>query len=262
MKKVLLGLLVVLPLIAAAVWVVGFSSWMTLQKVTVTISQTDAAAGPLSQEQVEATAQLPIGTPLIRVDTGAIEDRIETLPQVQSATVTRAWPTALEISVVRRTPVAAVAVSAGGFDIVDATDVVIVHSDDSMAGVPLIVATGAGAPAAVTVAAGLPDWLREKTESIEATTRNNVRLHLRNGAIVMWGSAEQDDFKAKVLNTLLEVKALFYDVSAPEVPSTSDTVPAVPPVFPTPTPVASASASSSVLTPESTSPESAAPSSP
>lgn len=245
MKKVLIGIAVVLPVLAATVWVVGFSSWLSLQKVTVTISQVDSAAGPLAQEEIEAVAQLPTGTPLIRVDTGAIAQRIETLPQVQSASVARAWPNALKIDVVRRTPVAAISVASGGYDIVDATNAVIVHTTAPSEGTPLVSATGAGAQAAVAVAAELPDWLREKTESIEATTRNNVMLHLRSGAVIMWGSAEQGEFKAKVLNTLLEVKAQYYDVSAPEVPSTSGTVPVVPPTFPSgsPTPIASASAS-------------------
>jgi hypothetical protein len=39
----------------------------------------------------------------------------------------------------------------------------------------------------------------------------------------MWGSAEDGAFKAEVLQTLFQVDARWYDVSAPAVPATSDT---------------------------------------
>ena len=38
----------------------------------------------------------------------------------------------------------------------------------------------------------------------------------------MWGAAGDTAFKAEVLQTLLQVKAQRYDVSAPGVPATSD----------------------------------------
>ena len=76
--------------------------------------------------------------------------------------------------------------------------------------------------AAVTVAREVPAWLSERVDEIEASTRNNVTLRLRNGSTVMWGSAGDTAFKAEVLQTLLQVKAQRYDVSAPGVPATSD----------------------------------------
>lgn len=244
MKRLLLVLAVVLPLVAAAVWVLGFSSWLSLQSANISITTVSPAAGALDVTQVQAVAELPTGTPLLRVDTGAIAERIESLPQVASATVTRAWPTSLQIDVVRREAVAALATPAGGFDIVDIDDVVIVHVDAAPSQVPLVAASGTGTEAAIAVAAQLPPWLREQTQTITATTRNNVSLSLRGGAVVAWGSAEQPELKAKVLQTLLEVPARYYDVSAPEVPSTSDVVPSIPASFsPTPAPSPAPSAS-------------------
>lgn len=89
---------------------------------------------------------------------------------------------------------------------------------------PVVRATGDGRIAAVTVASELPEAIRGKVVTVEASTRNNVTLILKDGAEVLWGSAEGGPFKAEVLLVLLkEVDARFYDVSAPGVPATSDT---------------------------------------
>jgi cell division protein FtsQ len=75
----------------------------------------------------------------------------------------------------------------------------------------------------VAVARELPEEIRRRVVGIEASTRNDVTLLLKNGSEVMWGSAEEADFKAEVLLVLLKVDARYYDVSSPGVPATSDT---------------------------------------
>lgn len=235
MKRVLVALACVIPLVAALVWVGWFSSWLALETVEVTVSSAPEAAGPLTSEDVSGVVGVPLGTPMLRVSPGEVEERIAGLPQVESVTVTRSWPSTLVIDVTRRTPAAALAVSSGGFDVVDAGGTVIRHVDVVVTGVPLVEAADTGRDAAIAVAQQMPAWLREKVELVEATTRNDVTLILRDGSIVTWGSAEEGEFKAKVLKTLLEVKALRYDVSSPGVPSTSDNL-SRPTAFPTETP--------------------------
>lgn len=222
MKRALIALVIVLPIVAAVAWIGWFSPWFALDTIDVRISSTAEAAGPLTPDEVLVTVGVPDGTPLLRISPSEVQQRVGALPQVESVTVTRSWPTTLLVEVTRRTPVAAVAVPSGGYDVVDATGVVIRQSSTLVTGVPLVKATGRGLDAAVAVASEMPDWLREKVESVEATTRNDVTLNLRNGSIVTWGNAEEGEFKARVLKVLLEVKALRYDVSAPSVPSTSD----------------------------------------
>jgi cell division protein FtsQ len=107
--------------------------------------------------------------------------------------------------------------------VVDATGVVIRNVAMIEGDLPVVRATGDGVGAAVTVARELPEEIRRKVVGIEATTRNDVTLLLRNGSEVMWGSAQDGAFKAKVLQTLFQVDAKYYDVSAPGVPATSDT---------------------------------------
>ncbi len=59
---------------------------------------------------------------------------------------------------------------------------------------------------------------------MRARTFDDVRLVLRDGSIVQWGNAERSDRKAVVLRSLLTLKAARYDVSAPDLPTTSGTL--------------------------------------
>ena len=233
MKRALWALAVIVPVLAVIAWIGWFSPWFSLDTVEVRISSASAAAGPLTAQEVEAAVQVPQGTPLLRISPSEVEERVATLPQVASVTVTRAWPTTLVVDVQRRLPVAAVPASTGGYDIVDAAGVIIRQSPTPVDGVPMVRASGAGLEAAIAVVRDMPDWLRDKVEGIEASTRNDVTLLLRNGSIVTWGSAEENAFKAEVLQVLLKVKALRYDVSAPGTPATSDNI-SRPTAFPSP----------------------------
>ena len=106
----------------------------------------------------------------------------------------------------------------------DATGAVIRTVPGVEEGVPVVRASGDGLTAAISVAREIPEEIRRRVVTVEASTRNNVTLVLRNGSEVMWGSAEEGPFKAEVLLVLLkEVDARWYDVSAPGVPATSDT---------------------------------------
>ena len=222
MKRWLIPLAIIVPILAALGWLLWFSPWLAVTQVQVTVSSAPEIAGPLSADEVRAVAAVETGTPLLRVDTDAIQARVAALPSVESAAVSRSWPDAIIIDVVRRTPVALV-VSTGGYDVVDASGAVIRTVPGIEEGVPVVRASGDGVGAAVAVARELPEEIRRRVVGIEASTRNDVTLILKNGAEVMWGSAEEGDFKAEVLLVLLKVDARYYDVSSPGVPATSDT---------------------------------------
>lgn len=222
MRRWLIALLVIVPIVAALGWLAWFSPWLAVSQVQVTVSAAPEVAGPLTPEEVQAVTEVQMGTPLLRVDTGAIQERIAALPAVESVTVSRSWPDTIVVDVVRRTPVALVA-SGSAYDVVDASGAVIRSVPSVEEGLPVVTATGDGVGAAVAVARELPEEIRSKVVSIEASTRNNVTLILRNRSEVMWGSADEGAFKAEVLLTLFQVDAKYYDVSAPGVPATSDT---------------------------------------
>jgi cell division protein FtsQ len=221
-KRWLIPIAIVVPILAALGWLLFFSPWLAVTQVQVTVSSAPDVAGPLSADEVRVVAAIEPGTPLLRVDTGAIEQRVGELPQVQSVSASRAWPDAIVIDVVRRTPVALVA-NGSGYDVVDVEGTVMRSVGSVEDGVPVVRATGDGVLAAIAVASELPEEIRRQVGSIEASTRNDVTLILANGSEVMWGSADEGSVKAEVLAVLLkEVDARYYDVSAPGVPATSD----------------------------------------
>ena len=66
-------------------------------------------------------------------------------------------------------------------------------------------------------------WLPQVTgldALVALATRDDVDLILRSGVTVHWGSADQVEFKSRVLRALLKHKKDVYDVTAPELPTT------------------------------------------
>jgi cell division protein FtsQ len=68
----------------------------------------------------------------------------------------------------------------------------------------------------------MPANLAKKVVRIRANSIDSIELDLKSGSIVKWGSADEPEFKAAVLDALLSRRAQIYDVSAPELPTTTD----------------------------------------
>src|SRR6478735_7047294 len=83
-RYVLLALLLVAA-VAGAVWAVFFSSYVTVRAVTVTGNPT------LTETRVERAADVPMNTPLAKLNLGGIRTRVESIPAVKSAEVSRDW---------------------------------------------------------------------------------------------------------------------------------------------------------------------------
>ena len=72
---------------------------------------------------------------------------------------------------------------------------------------------------AAAVVAALPDDLAARVDHVAVETIDQITLVLRDGREVLWGSAEESELKAEVLETFLaKVQARVYDVSVPESP--------------------------------------------
>jgi cell division protein FtsQ len=110
-----------------------------------------------------------------------------------------------------------------GFQLIDATGTAFVEAAQRPTDLPLLPSLGdsVGDRTALAVAAALSLEVRTKVDSITATTRDNAELSMRSGAKVRWGSAADSALKSTVLVALLQTKALVYDVSAPDVPTTT-----------------------------------------
>jgi len=206
----------VVGVVAVAVWLVFFSS--AFAATTVKVSGTSV----LSVDEVTAAAQVPLGTPLARLNTDAIAARVKKLTAVSDVTVSRVLPHGVTIAVKERTATYAVS-SANGFDLVDAAGVSYTSVPDVPQG--LIVATIAGGDERLrkdvaTVVTALPKALRDRAVLVSADTPDSIVIELSGGAEVVWGSAESSAQKAQVIAALLSVKASVYDVSSPSHPTT------------------------------------------
>ena len=207
----------VVALVGTGLWLVFFSSVLTVRQVVVEGNTT------LSSVRVEKVARAPIGRQLARVDLAALRARVETIPAVKSVEVSRSWPDTLVIGVTERVPVAVVDRGAG-LQGVDEEGVLFGTHANRPEGLPLVqtapdVKTEALAEAARVVTSLRPD-VAARVDRVEVETVDRIRLRLAGGRTVMWGSAEDSDEKAAVLVVLLEQEAREIDVSVPGRPTT------------------------------------------
>ena len=200
-----------LLLVAGAVWAVFFSSLLAASSVRV------VGVDGVAADQVAATAAVPLGVPLARIDTAQSQAAVVALPWVESVEVRRGWPDEVVIAVVARQPIAVLAKSGTA---VDASGVAFEPLGTLPASLPTVTASGVGIQTAMGVLASPPPDLAGRVVSLAGTTRDDVTMTLRSGALVRWGSVDQAEFKAEVLRALLRQKRLVYDVSAPELATT------------------------------------------
>src|SRR5690606_10516519 len=80
------GAAAVILLIVAGAWAVGWSSLLDVRTVEV------VGVHRLAADDIRSRAAVPLGTPLARLDTSAVRDRLIDIPQVADVAVSRRWP--------------------------------------------------------------------------------------------------------------------------------------------------------------------------
>jgi cell division protein FtsQ len=218
----LAGGLVLLVLVGGLAWVLLSSSLFEARAVQV------VGARELPIDVVQAVAAVPLGTPMLRLDTKAIETRVAAVPRVASVQVRCNIDGTVRIEVTERTPVALVR-HGGSVRLVDASGLAYAAVPVEPPGIPELRVARAGLGDAATVAAltvltTLPDWLRIQVRSIAADSPADVVLRLDPGRSgderkVRWGDASEGDRKAAVLGPLLTQPGEIYDVSSPALPT-------------------------------------------
>lgn len=222
-----------LALAAFGVWVFYGSGWLRLENVSVTGTRV------LTERRVRAVADVPLGTPLVSLDEGAVERRVrKTLRRVEDVRVARSWPHGVKVHVTERRPV--LLLRRGGekprYVEVDAEGVRFATVTEPPHGVPLLEVdprgggSGAGrtGPAALRRAAAdvvtrLPGPVRRDTRTVRVVSYDDITLELTGGRTVRWGSPEQGDAKATALTAVMRAAqdADHFDVSAPSAPAAS-----------------------------------------
>jgi cell division protein FtsQ len=215
-RLVLLAVLLVAA-VAASVWVVFFSSYVTARNVDVTGTST------LGDGRIERAADVPTGTPLARLDLGAIRARVEGITAVRSAAVSRSWPHTVHIEVTERTAIAVID-QGNGLRGLDDQGVLFGHYATRPKRMPLVNAPP-GTPAEALAEGGrvigsLPAGIASRVETVEVGSVDKIQLVLGNGRRIMWGSADDSGQKAEVLAVLLRRPGQQIDVSVPGRPTT------------------------------------------
>lgn len=215
--RYVLAFLLVLVLVGTSVYLVLFSTTLQVKRVEV------VGNSLLSDSRVREVADVPVGAQLALVDLGRADARVGSLAEVESVDVTRTWPDVVRIDVVERTAVAVVEL-AGRLRGLDPDGVVFRDYKTVPKGMPRVRAgASAGTDAlreAATVVSALPDDLVTRVDHVEVATVDQISLVLRDGREVLWGSAQESELKAEVVDKLLTAqKAPYYDVSVPGNPT-------------------------------------------
>lgn len=199
-------------------WLIAFSSVFGVRHVEV------RGVSVLTADQVRAAADISNGTPLVRVDTNAITERVEQLPEVESAQVSTSFPSTVVITVEERVAVGYVR-RGGQVHLVDHTGALFRTVDSPPAELPhFVLPTGDQqrdtAAAVAAVAGALPRTLLGQVRSIQALDPTAITLVLTRQRQVRWGSAERTAEKAQLLPALLRRPVGYVDLTNPDQPFT------------------------------------------
>lgn len=204
-----------------AIYAAGWTGLMGVNEVQV------EGASTISSQELIAVADIPEGTPMMRVDVRAATARLADLPQLSSVDVRRQWPRTIVLSVSERGPVA-VQKATDGWELLDDRGVPFAVVPERPKDLPTVARSQDEATntAMLLALAQMSPEVRSRVAEISAVSPNDLRLTLRKSdAVVAWGSAQRSDYKAEVLAVLLEVDAGWYDVSNPDTPTTADAEP-------------------------------------
>ncbi|WLW55748.1 cell division protein FtsQ [Streptomyces sp. YU58] len=233
LRTIIILAVAVVVLAAASVWVLYGSNWLRVERVSVSGTRI------LTPAQVREAADVPVGAPLISVDTDAIEARLRRkLPRIDVVDVVRSWPHGIGLKVTERTPVLLVQ-KGQNFVEVDDDGVRFATVSEPPKGVPALELTlsqpGSRAASlrrfdegrlvreAVRIAGAVPAAVAKDTRTVKVRSYDDISLELSGGRTVVWGSGEKSAAKARTLTALMKASpdARHFDVSVPTAPASS-----------------------------------------
>ncbi|MGR2753554.1 FtsQ-type POTRA domain-containing protein [Agromyces arachidis] len=212
-------------------WMVGIASVAALALLAVGVAYSPLMA--LREIRVEGASRIPaadiraafddrLGTPLPLISTDEVRRTLSDFTLVETYSIETVPPGTLVVRIVERVPVGVVAMGSG-YASADAAGVVVDRYDAPPDGLPLVTAEGGldgdAYRSAGAVLRSLPSDLRARVARVTADTPDDVRLEFAEGAVVVWGSADESSLKATVLERLMAAappdRVDRYDVSSP-----------------------------------------------
>lgn len=179
---------------AVLAWTLAVSSVLGVKRIDV------QGAVSLPAATVSQAAAIPPGTPLLRLDTAAVQRRVGALSDVASVQVHVSYPSTVIVSIVERVPVL---VLAGPTRLVDRTGLAYRQAATAPPGIPTTSVTGGQLILAAEVSAALPAPTRALVKTVSVDPADGVSLKLTDGRTVLWGGSDRSGEKAQLLSTLL-----------------------------------------------------------
>ncbi|QPK82681.1 FtsQ-type POTRA domain-containing protein [Corynebacterium qintianiae] len=175
-------------------------------------------AQQVTPEQIVSATGISLGMPMGAVNTHDAAVGVAGVPWVKTATVSRSWPSTIEVEITEHVAVAFVRDGEGSHLINSAGDVFAV--DEPPAGAVEITGDAAREDgvlaAAVEVAASISEKGREAVRSLEARGPHIFVLHLTDDRTVVWGANEDNANKALALDVVLQREGGEFNVTNPE----------------------------------------------
>lgn len=221
--RVIASAAVALLLVAGLVaWLGWFSPVFTADTVVV------KGASKAQAAQVRRAAAVPLGGPVLRVDTRTVAGRLEADREWADVVVERSLPHTITISVRPREAALAVRTSSGKVEVVDDDGFVFRTVGEPPQGVPLVtsgttVVTKAGVTAALQALSALEPAMRTTVSGVTVSAADQVKFALTvKGArkTVVWGGPGDAATKARLVTILVKQPGSTVDVSAPSSPVT------------------------------------------
>lgn len=196
-------------LVAAAV--LYFVPVLKVQTIAI---EGNAAVAP---EEIQAAAQVPTGTNLLRVNESEVASRVAGVPWVSKVSVSRRLPTTLSVKIDERKPLLYTKRN-DGEHLIDETAVPFVI-DIPPPGVVELTGTREDDPAvlrpAVKILNSLDSDTRSKLERMDAKSAYEFTLYFAGGKEVYWGSEDLSHDKSVATKTVLQREGNRWNVSSP-----------------------------------------------
>ena len=196
-KHRLLTFLAIL-LIAGLAYLLGWSNVLTVKEISYTGAPTKS-----SEATVKFLTNLDVGERLARVETRKIAGRLETLPWIENADLSRNWISGkILIAVTPRIPIATF-----NGELMDATGKRFELPGGFKSKLPSVFArdTKSGL-AAIKLFTKLPSEFSTRTSAFTAASPENINFKITEGKrslMVIWGSDIEIDLKLKVYKALV-----------------------------------------------------------
>lgn len=196
-------------LVLAVVAALPFTPAMPVDDVNV------EGAVNLPAEEVTSLSGVETGTPMGRVDVRRAAQDVATNPWVDSVTVKRNWPNAVDVTVVEHTPVAWID-QGGEPHLINSEGKDFVVAQPPVGAVQLVDIGEEQLPKAVEVASAITDAARPQVRELTRDGDHSFVLKLDGDRTVTWGASEDNRNKALALETVLQLDGKTFNISNPE----------------------------------------------